>query len=61
VYLQSEGRQPRPSAETVAPLLAVLDATLAWVHRDARCANEHQREQLAETLQTARRRLMISD
>lgn len=58
VYLQIEGRPSRPSAENVAPLLAVLDATLAWVHRDARCANEHQREQLAQTLQTARQELL---
>jgi hypothetical protein len=58
VYLRAEGRPLRPSASTIAPLLAVLDVTLAWVHRDARCANEPQREQLAQTLRTARQELL---
>jgi hypothetical protein len=31
---------------------------LTWVRRDARCANEQQREQLAETFQAARQELL---
>ncbi|HWG47128.1 MAG TPA: CehA/McbA family metallohydrolase [Gemmataceae bacterium] len=58
VYLQVEGKPVRPDAATIAPLLAALDQTLTWVRREARCANEAQREQLAENLQTARRELM---
>jgi hypothetical protein len=57
VYLEIEGRPLRPNADAIAPLLAVLDVMLTWVRRDARCANEQQREQLAETFQTARREL----
>jgi hypothetical protein len=57
VYIQAEARL-RPSASTIAPLVAVLDTTLAWVHRDARCANEPQCEQLAQTLRTARQELL---
>jgi hypothetical protein len=58
VYLQVEGQPLRPTADAIAPLLAVLDATLAWVCRDARCANEQQREQLAESLRVARQELL---
>jgi hypothetical protein len=42
----------------MAPLLAVLDGTLAWVQREARCPKEQQREQLMQTLQAARQELL---
>jgi hypothetical protein len=57
VYVQMEGRPLRPNAETMAPLLAVLDCTLAWVQREARCSKENQREQLIQTLQAARKKV----
>ncbi len=57
VYGIMEGRPMRPSAETIAPLLAVLDQTLAWVRREARCRAEQQREHLAENVEAARRQL----
>ncbi|HTU89744.1 MAG TPA: CehA/McbA family metallohydrolase [Gemmataceae bacterium] len=58
VYVQMEGRPLRPDAATMAPLLAVLDGTLAWVQREARCPKEQQREQLMQTLQAARQELL---
>jgi hypothetical protein len=58
VYLQVEGRPLRPDVVAIAPLLAVLDQTLAWVRREARCANEQQREHLAEVFQAARQELL---
>lgn len=58
VYLQMEDRQLRPDADTMAPLLAVLDGTLAWVQREARCPREKQRQQLMQTLQAARQELL---
>jgi hypothetical protein len=58
VYLEVEGRPLRPNADAIAPLLAVLDAMLAWVNGDARCANEQQREQLTETFQAGRQELL---
>jgi hypothetical protein len=58
VYVQMEARPLRPSAETMAPLLAVLDDTLAWVQREARCPKEQQREQLMQTLLAARQELL---
>ena len=58
VYLQIEDRPVRPNADTTAPLLTVLDATLAWVLSEARCPSERQREQLRETLQAARQELL---
>jgi hypothetical protein len=57
VYVQIDGRPLRPSADTMAPLWAVLDRTLAWVQREARCPKEQQREQLMQTLQAARQEL----
>lgn len=57
VYVTVEGRSHRPTSETVAPLLAVLDRTLAWVEGEARCGSEHQREQLAETIRAAKQEL----
>ena len=58
VYMRMEGRPMRPSADTIAPLLAVLDRTLAWVRREARCAADKQREQLAEILEAGRQELL---
>jgi len=58
VYVRREGRPLRPDTETMAPLLAVLDATLAWVQREARCPKEQQREQLVQTLQAAQQELL---
>ncbi len=58
VYLQVEGRPVRPNAGTIAPLLAVLDAMLAWVAQEARCASEHQRGHLTEVFQSARQELL---
>jgi hypothetical protein len=58
VYFQAEGRPLRPAAETVAPLVAVLDRTLGWVANEARCENERQREHLAGSLGEARRELL---
>jgi hypothetical protein len=58
VFVQMEGRPLYPDAETMAPLLAVLDSTLAWVEREARCPNEKHREQLMQTLQAARQELL---
>jgi hypothetical protein len=58
VCVRIEGRPLRPDAETMAPLLTVLDATLAWVQREARCPKEQQREQLMQTLQAAQQELL---
>ena len=58
VYVRAEGRPVRPAAETVAPLLAVLERTSGWVAREARCENERQREHLAGVLEEARRELL---
>ncbi|HZY90322.1 MAG TPA: CehA/McbA family metallohydrolase [Gemmataceae bacterium] len=58
VYVEAEGRPVRPSGEVIAPLLAVLDQTLGWVTREARCENEQEREHLAGVLGEARRELL---
>jgi hypothetical protein len=58
VYVQLEGRPVQPDADTMAPLLAVLDRTLAWVQTEARCPKEQQREQLMQTVQDARQELL---
>jgi hypothetical protein len=58
VYVEAEGRPVRPAGETLTPLLAVLDQTLGWVTREARCENERQREHLAGVLGEARRELL---
>lgn len=58
VYVRMEGRPVRPSADTVAPLLAALDRTLGWVANEARCENEKQREHLAGVLGEARQELL---
>ncbi len=57
VYVAVEGRPLRASSETMAPLLAVLDQTLAWIEGEARCETEHQREQLAENIRAAKQEL----
>jgi hypothetical protein len=57
VYVRIDDRPLSPSADTMAPLLAVLDRTLNWVQSEARCGSERQREQLKETLQAARQEL----
>lgn len=57
VYVQMEGKPIRPDADTMAPLLAVLDGTLAWVQHEARCSKEQHRQQLMQTLQAALRRM----
>src|SRR5262249_4906415 len=58
VYMRMEGRPMRPNADTIAPLLGVLDQTLSWVRREARCAIEQQREHLAGTVEAGRRELL---
>jgi hypothetical protein len=58
VYLAVEGRPRRPTPETTAPLEAVLERTLDWVKREARTPTEALREQLAGTLEDARRELL---
>jgi hypothetical protein len=54
VYVRIENRPLRPNAEMFAPLFAALERTLTWVRNEAQC-DEHQREQLAETLLAAGR------
>jgi hypothetical protein len=58
VYVQVEGQPLRPAADVLAPLLAVLDRTHAWIRAEARCPSEHQREQLDGTIEAARQELM---
>jgi hypothetical protein len=58
VYFQVAGQPMRPAAEVIAPLLAVLDRTLAWIHAEARCPNDHQREHLTEIVNAARQELL---
>jgi len=58
VYVQMEGRPMRPSADMMAPLLAVLERTLAWVQHEARCPKQSQRDHLMQILQAARQELL---
>jgi hypothetical protein len=58
VYVQKEGRPLHPDADTMAPLLAILDRTLAWVQREARCPKEQQREHLMQIVLAARQELL---
>ncbi|HEY7326114.1 MAG TPA: CehA/McbA family metallohydrolase [Gemmataceae bacterium] len=58
VYAQVEGSPVRPDRDTMTPLLAVLDSSLSWVEREARCPTEKHREQLLQTLQAARQELL---
>ncbi len=55
VYVRIEGRPMPKYADTSAPFLAVLERTLTWVRTEARCDRESRREQLVETLESARR------
>jgi hypothetical protein len=57
VYVQVEGRPSRPTPESTAPLLNVLDRTLNWVLRQARCPSEKHRDHLADILRHGRARL----
>jgi hypothetical protein len=62
IYLGSE---PRPSGSgatvpppaTAGPLVDVLDRTLDWVKKQARCKTGHQRAHLVEVLRAGRARL----
>jgi hypothetical protein len=58
VYVEVVGQAPLPDPAAVAPLLDVLDRTLAWVVRSARCPTERHRQHLAEVLQAARQELL---
>jgi hypothetical protein len=58
VYVAVEGRAFRPDSANITALSSVLDSTLAWIERAARCASAHQREQLAETIRTAKQELL---
>jgi hypothetical protein len=58
VHVEVEGRRPVIAPAEAAPLLAVLDRTLAWVAREARCPAEHHRERLAGVLGAAREELL---
>ena len=57
VYLDVPGAPLRPSAETVAPLLDILERTRRWVEKVARCPAEKQRRHLYDVLDQATRRL----
>jgi hypothetical protein len=57
VYVTVDGRPLRPDTGTSSALGDVLDGTLAWIEREARCASVHQREQLAETILAAKQEL----
>jgi hypothetical protein len=58
VYVQVEDRPLRPTPETTVPLLEILDRTLDWVMRQARCPSEKHREHLAAVLSDGRARLL---
>jgi hypothetical protein len=59
VYVSIMDRPLHPNRHILASLLAVLDQTLAWSQRTARCRDDRQRQQLMETLQAARQELML--
>src|SRR5262249_54035091 len=58
VFVAVEGRPPRPTEATVAPLLGVLDETLGWVEGHARPESEKQRGHLLQVLGDARAALL---
>lgn len=58
VYLQVEDAPLRPSASTIAPLLATLDAASDWVLQAARCETDKQRNDLLAVLQAGRENLL---
>lgn len=57
VYCHVEGRPARPTLETAAPLLAILEQTRDWLGREARCPTEQQREHLLGIVESARQEL----
>ncbi len=57
IYLEMEGKPLSSPPESVTPLLAILDRTLDWVVREARCETEQQRNHLLEVLRGAREKL----
>jgi hypothetical protein len=52
------GRSLRRGAETMTPLLAVLDGTLTWAQHEVRCPKDQEREQLMQMLEATRQRLL---
>ncbi len=54
IYLQMEGRPRPPDSAALAKLVGHLDRALAWVQREGRFENDHQRENLAGIFQAAR-------
>jgi hypothetical protein len=58
VYVAAEGTDVRPSAETAAPLAAILERMLDWTAREARCPTQQQREQFAGIFRAAREVLL---
>ncbi len=58
VYFQAEGERRAADPGDVVPLVALLDQTLAWTDREARCANDKQREHLRTLLRAAREELL---
>jgi hypothetical protein len=57
VHLTVEGQPFRPDADTLAPLLAALERTQAWVAGSADC-DDKQRARLAHTLEEGRDELL---
>jgi hypothetical protein len=58
VYVQVEGKPIRPTPDTTAPLLRVLDRTQEWARGQARCETEKQRAQLVGVFEAARQNLL---
>jgi hypothetical protein len=58
VYFRVEQQPLRPDAARLAPLIAVLDHTLDWVAREARCERDSEREHLHNNLILARQHLL---
>src|SRR5690606_21364223 len=59
VYVEVEGSPPRPTEETFAPFLAVLEETQAWVETQANCPSEKHRDQLRQALEDARNEIRL--
>jgi hypothetical protein len=53
-----DGRAPWRDPHAVADLVGHLDKMLGWVERKARCANDRQREHLADIFRSARAELL---
>jgi hypothetical protein len=58
VYVEVEGRPPRPDPAVVAQFTSRLDKMLRWAEREARYANDRQREHLADVFRSARAELL---